>query len=92
MAGEPPRIVQPEASDVAEVSPDGRYQRYHELVGSGAFKNVYKAYDSEEGIEVAWNQIKATVSTDAEKEKLWSEVTTLQKLRHNNILEFHQVK
>lgn len=27
------------------------------MLGRGSFKEVYKAYDNEHGIEVAWNQI-----------------------------------
>ncbi|KAK6154464.1 hypothetical protein DH2020_008712 [Rehmannia glutinosa] len=41
-----------------EVDPTGRYGRYSELLGSGAVKKVYRAFDQEEGIEVAWNQVK----------------------------------
>jgi len=29
-----------------------------ELLGSGAFKSVYKAIDRDRGIEVAWNQLR----------------------------------
>ena len=28
------------------------------ILGTGSFKTVYKAHDSEEGIEVAWNRIR----------------------------------
>lgn len=28
------------------------------MLGRGAFKTVFKAFDEEEGIEVAWNQVK----------------------------------
>ncbi|KAL4554719.1 hypothetical protein LXL04_037321 [Taraxacum kok-saghyz] len=35
-----------------EVDPSGRYGRYSELLGSGAVKKVYRAFDQEEGIEL----------------------------------------
>ena len=35
-----------------EIDPTGRYGRYNELLGSGAVKKVYRAFDQEEGIEV----------------------------------------
>uniref|UniRef100_A0A803LQ26 non-specific serine/threonine protein kinase n=1 Tax=Chenopodium quinoa TaxID=63459 RepID=A0A803LQ26_CHEQI len=41
-----------------EVDPTGRYGRYDERLGVGAVKKVYRAFDQEEGIEVAWNQVK----------------------------------
>ncbi|KAJ0101727.1 hypothetical protein Patl1_04020 [Pistacia atlantica] len=55
--------VNPDSSDkdaepFVEVDPTGRYGRYNELLGSGAVKKVYRAFDQEEGIEVAWNQVK----------------------------------
>ncbi|CAN4127145.1 unnamed protein product [Withania somnifera] len=43
--------------EVVEESPDKRYFRYNEILGRGAFKTVYKAFDKIDGIEVAWNQI-----------------------------------
>ena len=32
-----------------ETSPDGRYFRFDEKLGSGAYKEVYLCYDSETG-------------------------------------------
>jgi hypothetical protein len=32
--------------------------QYDVVLGRGAFKTVYKAFDEAEGIEVAWNQVK----------------------------------
>lgn len=40
-----------------EVDPTGRYGRYKELLGAGAMKKVYRAFDYEKGIEVAWNKV-----------------------------------
>lgn len=40
-----------------EVDPTGRFGRYADLLGSGAVKKVYRAFDQKEGIEVAWNQV-----------------------------------
>ncbi|KAL8497030.1 hypothetical protein ACS0TY_020638 [Phlomoides rotata] len=38
--------------DFVEVDPSGRYGRYKEVLGKGASKKVYKAFDEWEGIEV----------------------------------------
>ncbi|KAL0348849.1 UNVERIFIED_CONTAM: Serine/threonine-protein kinase WNK1 [Sesamum angustifolium] len=45
-----------EDSEFVEVDPTGRYGRYNEILGKGASKTVYRAFDEYEGIEVAWNQ------------------------------------
>ncbi len=44
-----------EAEPFVEVDPTGRFGRYNDLLGCGAVKKVYRAFDQEEGIEVAWN-------------------------------------
>ena len=36
-----------------ETSPDGRYIRFDEKLGSGAYKDVYLCYDTETGQEVS---------------------------------------
>jgi hypothetical protein len=34
-----------------------RYVRFNEILGKGAYKMVYRAYDTKEGLLVAWNTI-----------------------------------
>ncbi|KAK4344977.1 hypothetical protein RND71_035153 [Anisodus tanguticus] len=53
-ANEPPYLQ----DDYVEKDPNGRYVRYNEVLGKGAFKTVYKAFDLLEGIEVAWSRVK----------------------------------
>ncbi|RZC71356.1 hypothetical protein C5167_034527 [Papaver somniferum] len=74
-----------------EIDPTRRYGRYKEILGKGAFKTVYKAFDEREGIEVAWNQIKvADVLRNSEDlERLYSEVHLLKTLKHKNIIKFY---
>ncbi|ESQ42894.1 hypothetical protein EUTSA_v10014189mg [Eutrema salsugineum] len=76
-----------------EVDPTGRYGRYDELLGSGAVKKVYRAFDQEEGIEVAWNQVKLRCFSDdpAMVERLYSEVRLLKSLKNNNIIALYKV-
>ncbi|URD88140.1 serine threonine-protein kinase [Musa troglodytarum] len=47
-----------DAEPFVEVDPTGRYGRYDDLLGTGAVKRVYRGFDQEEGIEVAWNQVR----------------------------------
>ncbi|XP_066360645.1 probable serine/threonine-protein kinase WNK2 isoform X2 [Miscanthus floridulus] len=77
--------------EFAEVDPTGRYGRYTEVLGKGAFKTVYKAFDQLEGLEVAWNQIKVgdLLRNNDDLERLRSEVRLLKTLKHKNIIKFY---
>ncbi|KAK3435009.1 hypothetical protein EUGRSUZ_D02391 [Eucalyptus grandis] len=78
-------------SDYVEKDPAGRYVRYSEILGKGAFKTVYKAFDEVEGIEVAWNQVKIddVLQSPEDLEKLYVEVHLLKMSKHENILKFY---
>ncbi|CAO2819020.1 unnamed protein product [Amaranthus hypochondriacus] len=77
--------------EFVEVDPTGRYGRYKEVLGKGAFKKVYRAFDELEGIEVAWNQVKVSevVRNADDLERLYSEVHLLKTLKHKNIIKFY---
>lgn len=76
-----------------EVDPTGRYGRYDELLGAGAVKRVYRAFDQEEGIEVAWNQVKLRQFSNDEAmiNRLYSEVQLLRKFKDKNIISLYSV-
>ncbi|XAR62941.1 Non-specific serine/threonine protein kinase, partial [Bertholletia excelsa] len=78
-------------ADYVEKDPKGRYVRYNEVLGRGAFKTVYKAFDEVDGIEVAWNQVKIddVLRSPEDLEKLYSEVHLLKALKHENIIKFY---
>ncbi|XP_058085220.1 probable serine/threonine-protein kinase WNK6 [Magnolia sinica] len=82
----------PESSDLeyVETDPTGRYVRYTEVLGKGAFKTVYKAFDEVDGIEVAWNQVNVddVLQSPENLERLYSEVHLLKSLKHENIIRF----
>lgn len=82
-----------EAADAeyVEVDPTGRYMRYNEVLGRGAFKTVYKAFDEAEGIEVAWNQVNIdeVMQCPDNLERLYSEVHLLKSLKHENVMKFY---
>lgn len=73
---------------VTEKSPKGRYHRFTEKIGSGAYKEVYKAYDIDLGIYVAWNIIDFGRLNDLQKKLIRDELKILISLkqRHSNIL------
>jgi hypothetical protein len=34
------------------------WQQFNEKLGSGAYKEVWAGYDTQEGLEVAWNTVR----------------------------------
>lgn len=72
-----------------EHSPRGRYIRFDIRLGTGAYKSVYKAYDTDQGIDVAWNAIDIGLLPSTEKTRIIQEVQLLQKLEHKNIINFY---
>ncbi|CAL0325183.1 unnamed protein product [Lupinus luteus] len=84
-------VSEPPDPDVLETDPTCRYIRYKEVIGKGAFKTVYKAFDEVNGIEVAWGQVQIdeVLRSPGDLERLYSEVHLLKSLRHNNIVRFY---
>ncbi|OVA01149.1 Protein kinase domain [Macleaya cordata] len=82
---------EPPDPDVVEIDPTSRYIRYKEVLGRGAFKTVYKAFDEVDGIEVAWNQVRIdeVLQSPQDLERLYSEVHLLKAVKHNNIMKFY---
>ena len=58
--------------------------QYAKMLGRGACKRVYAAFDIEEGIEVAWNLVELQgVDIDADfRAHLFAEIKVLQQLKH----------
>ncbi|KAK1380016.1 putative serine/threonine-protein kinase WNK9 [Heracleum sosnowskyi] len=77
--------------EYVEVDPTGRYGRYNEILGRGASKIVYRAFDEYEGIEVAWNQVKLFdfLQSPEDLERLYCEIHLLKTLKHSNIMKFY---
>jgi WNK lysine deficient protein kinase len=71
-----------------EFSPDCRYKRFNTLIGSGTFKNVYRAYDTQKGRDVAWSKVKLS-SRQKDDNQIHNEMQLLSMLGHPNILELH---
>ncbi|KAL8105116.1 putative serine/threonine-protein kinase WNK9 isoform X2 [Apium graveolens] len=64
---------------------------YNEILGRGASKIVYRAFDEYEGIEVAWNQVKLFdfLQSPEDLERLYCEIHLLKTLKHCNIMKFY---
>ncbi|XP_058068879.1 probable serine/threonine-protein kinase WNK11 [Magnolia sinica] len=82
-----------DAEPFVEVDPTGRYGRYSDLLGAGAVKKVYRGFDQEEGLEVAWNQVKLRNFAEDQSviDRLYSEVMLLRTLQNENIIELYNV-
>ncbi|CAI8603367.1 unnamed protein product [Vicia faba] len=78
-------------SEFVELDPTGRYGRYNEILGKGASKTVYRAFDEYQGIEVAWNQVKLYdfLQSPEDLERLYCEIHLLKTLKHKNIMKFY---
>ncbi|KAF9968603.1 Serine/threonine-protein kinase wnk1 [Mortierella alpina] len=72
-----------------ETDPSGRFQRLSEVLGEGAYKHVYRAFDQEEGVEVAWNQLRIDHLTKKEAQKILSEIEILESIRNDHIINFY---
>ena len=78
-----------EDDTIVETDPDGRYYRYNDTVGRGKFKQIYKAFDTQIGIDVAWSKITAK-SNRLSEGQLQAAVSDMQKgldLEHPNVIK-----
>jgi len=73
---------------IVEYSPQKRYVKFNEVLGKGAYKMVYRAYDTKEGLLVAWNTISLAGLPKQEKIRIMHEVRLLEQLDHGNIISF----
>ncbi|KAL5575875.1 hypothetical protein UlMin_017574 [Ulmus minor] len=71
-----------------EGDPSGRYGRYKEMLGVGAVKKVYRAFDILDGKEVAWNQVSLTRFANDEPmlQRIFTEAWLLRSLQNHNII------
>lgn len=69
--------------------------QFNDVLGRGACKVVYKAFDTQEGTEVAWNQVRLSdlmATKDVAKEdrdRMFAEIRVLKALKHKNIMSFY---
>ncbi len=71
---------------VKERSKNGRFLRYSEQIGRGAYKDVYKGFDTMEGKVIAWNSVSIVSFSDKETEALKNEIKHLHNF--NNKCEY----
>lgn len=88
-----PNPYDKDAEPFEEIDPTGRFGRYDDLIGTGAVKKVYRAFDTKEGIEVAWNQVrlKNFIEDPVLINRLHSEVQLLCALNNKYIIVCYSV-
>jgi WNK lysine deficient protein kinase len=79
----------PPNATIRESSPHGRYVKLDSRLGSGAYKDVWRAYDTNEGIEVAWNVVKLSRVPPSERKRIKTEVTLLRDIEHKNVIKYY---
>ncbi|KAI8464734.1 MAG: kinase-like domain-containing protein [Monoraphidium minutum] len=84
-----PERADGEEEEIVETDPEGRYYRYGEVVGRGRFKQIYKAFDTQIGIDVAWSKICAEPHhlDAAQLREIVEEMTKGLELEHPNIIK-----
>jgi WNK lysine deficient protein kinase len=74
---------------IVEVSPKGRFKRFNEELGRGAYKSVFRGIDEDTGREIAWNVIKIKKLPKIERRRISEEINTLKSMKeHPNIIHF----
>jgi len=69
-------------------SPTKRFVCFNDRLGEGAFKKVYRAYDTTQGLEVAWNAVKVGGISASARQRVVQEMKILQTLNHPSIIHF----
>ena len=60
--------------DYMEISPSGRFKRFDEELGRGAYKNVYRGVDLDTGREIAWSIISLGRLPKSERPRIKGEI------------------
>ncbi|XP_067908511.1 nuclear receptor-binding protein-like [Heterodontus francisci] len=86
-----------EESEILEESPCGRWQKRREQVRQGNVhqtESTYLAMDTEEGVEVAWNEVHFTDSRvfRIHEENIKLVFEHFMQLEHPNIVKFHKYR
>jgi len=69
---------------IIDESPNERYMKYDDIIGTGAFKIVNKAFDTNEGIYVAWNTIHLDSVPSSMKNRIGDEIKLLYEVKSKN--------
>ena len=71
-----------------EHSTKGRFCRFADELGRGAYKIVSKGLDKETGREIAWNAINLQMLPKNDRLRIRQEMDLIKSLKHPNIIHF----
>ena len=74
--------------EFVETSPSGRFKRFDEELGRGAYKTVFRGVDHDTGREIAWSIINLGRLPKSERPRIKSEIKLIKELHHPNIITF----
>lgn len=81
--------IQSTVSKIKEVSPNQRYIRFGEIISqTGNIKCSFKAFDTRNGIEVAWHVINLSGLDDMEQEEVARSAAFLKDIHNKFIAEY----
>ena len=69
---------------IIDESPNKRYIKFNDVIGTGSFKIVNKSFDTNEGIYVAWNMSHLNKIPESMKERIGEEIKLLYEIRFKN--------
>lgn len=72
-----------------EISSNKKYIRFDEILSSeGSIKYSFKAFDTNNGIEIVWQKIILSNLSPLVQQKISRSANYLKEVRHQNILEY----
>jgi WNK lysine deficient protein kinase len=76
-------------SEIAELSPDERYVRFHDVITKTNNVQIsYKAFDTINGVEIAWHKISMSSFQQSDYDKFVSCINIVNSLHCENIVEY----
>lgn len=75
-----------EPKKVMETDETNRFVRYKEIIGQGSSKAVFRGYDRERSIEVAWSRVAMKGLSKQDHRAIDKEISILASMDHPNLL------
>ncbi|XP_009571114.1 PREDICTED: serine/threonine-protein kinase WNK3-like, partial [Fulmarus glacialis] len=82
-------VEEEEEMKAVATSPGGRFLKFDVELGRGAFKTVFKGFDTDTWLEVAWCELQDRKLTKVEQQRFKEEAEMLKGLQHPNIVRFY---
>ena len=74
---------------VIEKSPNKRFAKFDKKLTRCSMKKVYMGWDSEKGIDIAWNCADVKIMNKTQREQVLNEMSMYHKFDHDNIIKIY---